>query len=516
MNISVISRGKGRSAVGASAYRAGEKITNEYDGLTHDYTNKKGIEYTEVILPENAPKAFKDRKILWNEVEKIEKSIKAQLSREVEIALPKELSLEENINLLKEYAKENFVDNGMCADIAVHDKKDGNPHAHIMLTMRPIQENGEWGGKSKKEYTLDKDGEKIYDKKKKTYKCKTIKTTNWDEKETLGKWRENWAIKVNERLLANKIYEKISHLSLEEQGIERIPQIHIGPTAAAIEKNGSSSDRATMNRAIKKENQRIEQIKLEVKECKIEANDVQKNIEYLEKAKALEEKNKQIEKKKEKAIPEEKELVKISQEKEEPKEIKKEVSYEDIENKYIELKKATKLKIQKHNNVCEQWKEEKNSLLEIEKSKESFEKMKEKRNELISEKESLKLWNFNRKKEIELEIEKYDNSIKQAESNFKNKFGIDIKDDESINELKVSKDTNMQLYQLFIVSERERITEKKEEIKKLELELGISLEEKKSVEKKGIFANLQEIKVEKFNSNKSSEKNKIKNFDRER
>lgn len=495
MNISVISRGKGRSAVGASAYRAGEKITNEYDGITHDYTNKKGIEYTEVILPENAPKAFKDRKILWNEVEKIEKSSKAQLSREVEIALPKELSLEENINLLKEYVLENFVKSGMCADIAVHDKKDGNPHAHIMLTMRPIQENGEWGGKSKKEYTLDKDGKKIYDKKKKTYKCKTIKATNWDEKETLGKWRENWAIKVNERLLANNIQEKISHLSLEEQGIERIPQIHIGPTAAAIEKNGSSSDRATMNRAIKKENQRIEQIKLEVKECKIEANDVQKNIEYLEKVKALEEK----------------EPVKTSQEKEEPKEIKKEVSYKDIENKYIELKKATKLKIQKYNNVCEQWKEEKSSLLEIEQSKESFEKMKKERDELISEKESLKLWNFNKKKEIELKIENYDNSIEQAESNFKNKFQIDIKNDESIQELKENKDMHIQLYELFIFSERKRITENKEEIKNLELELGISLEEKK-----GVIAQMEEIRAEKKNSNKSSEKTKRKTFDRER
>lgn len=503
MNISVISRGKGRSAVGAIAYRAGEKIENEYDGLTHDYTNKKGIEYTEVILPENAPETFKDRKILWNEVEKIEKSIKSQLAREVEMALPKELSLEENINLLKEYVKENFVDNGMCADIAVHDKKDGNPHAHIMLTMRPIQQNGEWGGKSKKEYTLDKDGKKIYDKKKKTYACKTIKSTNWDEKETLEKWRENWAIKVNERLLANKIHEKISHLSLEEQGIERIPQIHIGPTAAAIEKNGSSSDRATMNRAIKKENQRIEQIKLEVKECKIEANDVQKNIEYLEKAKALEEKNKQI--KKEKAIPEE-----------ELKEIKKELSYEDIENKYIELKKATKLKIQKYNNVCEQWKEEKSNLLEIEQSKESFEKMKKERDELISEKESLKLWNFNKKKEIELKIENYDNSTEQAESNFKNKFEIDIKDDESIQELKESKDMHIKLYELFIFSERKRITENKEEIKNLELELGISLEEKKLVEKKGIFANLEEIRAEKSNSNKSSEKTKRKSFDREK
>lgn len=482
-SVSMISRGKGRSAVGASAYRSGEKITNEYDGITHDYTNKKGIEYTEIILPKNAPKEFNDRKILWNEVEKSETRINSQTAREVEVALPKELTREEQIYLLKDYVQENFVKLGMCADIAIHDKKDGNPHAHIMLTTREVDSTGF-----------------------------TKKNRDWNNKANLEKWRKSWAEKINERLLANNIQEKISHLSLKEQGIERIPQIHIGPTAAAIEKNGSCSDRATMNRAIKKENQRIEQIKLEVKECKIEANDVQKNIEYLEKAKALEEKNKQIEKKKEKTIPEEKELAEIAQKKEEPKEIKKEFSYEEIENKYIELKKATKLRIQKYNNVCEQWKEEKSSLLEIEQSKESFEKMKEKRNELISEKESLKLWNFNRKKEIELEIEKYDNSIEQAESKFKNKFEIDIRDDESIQELKESKDMHIQLYELFIVSERERITENKEEIKNLELELGISLEEKK-----GIFAHIEKIRVvEKNNSNKVLDRNRKKNFDMER
>lgn len=113
------------------------------------------------MLPANAPPEFADRSFLWNSVEKIEKSKNSQLAREIEIAIPHELTRQQQISLVREYVKENFVDNGMCADIAIHDKKDGNPHAHIMLTVRPLNEDGTWGAKSKKEYILDKDGEKI-------------------------------------------------------------------------------------------------------------------------------------------------------------------------------------------------------------------------------------------------------------------------------------------------------------------------------------------------------------------
>ena len=151
MNINIISRGKSKSAVAAAAYRAGEKITNDYDGIEHDYTKKKGVVHTEIMLPENAPLDFTDRATLWNAVEKIEKNKNAQLCREVRLALPKELTLEQNINLVNEYVKHNFVNRGMVADICYHDKQDGNPHAHILLTMRPFEKDGTWGAKSRME-----------------------------------------------------------------------------------------------------------------------------------------------------------------------------------------------------------------------------------------------------------------------------------------------------------------------------------------------------------------------------
>ena len=151
-NCKIIGRSGGRSAVGAAAYRSGEKITNDYDGITHDYTNKGGVVYAEIMLPENAPQEWQDRATLWNEVERAEKDSRAQLAREYEVALPRELSREEQIQLVRGFVQENFVKNGMCADIAIHDKEDGNPHAHILLTMRPIDEKGKWEAKTGKVY----------------------------------------------------------------------------------------------------------------------------------------------------------------------------------------------------------------------------------------------------------------------------------------------------------------------------------------------------------------------------
>ena len=162
-HIKIITRGKGKSAVAAAAYRAGERIKNEYDGITSDYTRKRGIVYTEILLPEHAPTEYLNRAVLWNAVEKIEKADNSQLARELDIALPAEFTRQQNIALAREYVKNTFVSAGMCADLCVHDKDDGNPHMHIILTMRPINENGKWDGKQKKEYILDNDGNKIYD-----------------------------------------------------------------------------------------------------------------------------------------------------------------------------------------------------------------------------------------------------------------------------------------------------------------------------------------------------------------
>lgn len=275
----IISRGQGRSAVGAAAYRSGEKLYNEYDGIEHDYTKKGGVVYSEIMLCENAPKEYQDRQTLWNAVEQIEKSSKAQLAREYEVALPVELSREEQIKLVRDFAKENFVDNGMCVDFSIHDKEDGNPHAHIMLTTRPIEQDNSWGVKQKKEYILDKNGQKQYDKKKQTYKCKTVKTTNWDSKEFLQRSRESWAEKINQELEKKSLPQRIDHRSLKEQGVDRIPTIHEGG-ARKLEKRGIKTDRGKINREIKTANGQMQTIDILTKQTQKEIINIREDIEW--------------------------------------------------------------------------------------------------------------------------------------------------------------------------------------------------------------------------------------------
>ena len=226
-SIKVISRGKGKSAVAAAAYRAGEKITNEFDGMTHDYTYKGGVVHTEILLPDHASAAFSDRAVLWNEVEKIEKAKNAQLAREIEISLPRELTREQSISLVRGYVKRHFVAAGMCADVCLHDTGGGNPHAHIMLTMRPFDEGGARGAKQKKEYILDRGGNKIYDPKKRQYKCKSIPATDWNEQTKAEEWRAAWAELCNQALEQNGHAERIDHRSYERQGIDQIPTVHL-------------------------------------------------------------------------------------------------------------------------------------------------------------------------------------------------------------------------------------------------------------------------------------------------
>ena len=264
LSIKIISRGKGKSAVAASAYRSGEKIKNEYDGIVHDFTRKGGIAHTEIILPQNAPQEFSDRGILWNSVEKIEKSKNSQLAREIEIALPKELDREKQIELVREYVKENFVKIGMCADIALHDKDDGNPHAHILLTMRPLNEDKTWGAKSKKEYILDENGEKVK-LKNGNYKTRKINTVDWNEQDKAEHWRKAWADITNKYLEENSIQDKVDHRSYQRQGIEQIPTIHLGVSATQMEKKGITTDRGNINREIKHQNKILKEIARRIK-----------------------------------------------------------------------------------------------------------------------------------------------------------------------------------------------------------------------------------------------------------
>ena len=262
--IKIISRGKGKSVVAASAYRSGEKIKNEYDGIVHDFTRKGGIAHTEILLPQNAPQEFTNRSVLWNSVEKIEKSKNSQLAREIEVALPKELDREKQIELVRQYVKENFVKVGMCVDIALHDKNDGNPHCHILLTMRPLNEDTTWGAKSKKEYILDENGEKVK-LKNGNYKTRKINTTDWNEQDKAEEWRKAWADITNKYLEENSIQDKVDHRSYQRQGIEQIPTIHLGVSATQMEKKGIATDRGNINREIKHKNMILREISRRIK-----------------------------------------------------------------------------------------------------------------------------------------------------------------------------------------------------------------------------------------------------------
>ena len=278
-SIKVISRGKGKSAVAAAAYRAGEKITNEFDGMTHDYTHKGGVVHTEILLPNQAPAEYADRAVLWNEVEKIEKAKNAQLAREIEIALPRELTREQGISLVREYVKRHFVAAGMCADFAIHDTGGGNPHAHIMLTMRPFDERGAWGAKQKKEYILDRDGNKIYDPKKRQYKCKSIPATDWNEQTKAEEWRAAWARLCNQALEQNGHAERVDHRSYERQGIDQIPTVHLGVAASAMEKRGIRTERGDLNREIEVTNQKLRQLKARISKLQNWLKEEQENNE---------------------------------------------------------------------------------------------------------------------------------------------------------------------------------------------------------------------------------------------
>jgi ATP-dependent exoDNAse (exonuclease V) alpha subunit len=240
LSIKIITRGAGKSAVAAAAYRSGETLTNEYDGVTHDYTHKGGIFHSEILLPTNAPNEYSNRSILWNAVEKVERYKTAQLAREIEISLPRELSRDESIELARRFVQNTFVDKGMCADICFHDKDKGNnPHAHIMLTMRPINPDGFWGAKSK------------------SINGRKIPTVDWNDRDNAEQWRSLWADYLNEALALKGIEERVDHRSYERQGIDQIPTVHMGVAVLQMERRGIETERGNYNREIDKRNKQL-------------------------------------------------------------------------------------------------------------------------------------------------------------------------------------------------------------------------------------------------------------------
>lgn len=266
-SIKNISRSSGRSAVACAAYRSGEELEDVETGITHDYRKKTGIAFAEIFLCKNAPERFQNREELWNEVEKIEKAADARLAREIEVAIPRELSLEEMKNLVAGYAK-MLTEEGMCVDAAIHLK--GNPHAHLMCTTRKIKADGTWDQKEKKVYALDEFGnkipvidqetreQKIGARGRRIWKRVTVAANDLNAKENVEKWRKMWSEHCNAYLEPE---QQIDHRSYERQGKKDvIPTIHEGYAAREMEKRGKLAERCEINREIAAANRDIKAI----------------------------------------------------------------------------------------------------------------------------------------------------------------------------------------------------------------------------------------------------------------
>ena len=267
-HVTQIKRSAGQSAIASAAYRAGERLYSDYYGEWSDYTRKGGVLHSEILLPENAPAAYADRQTLWNAVEQKEKHKKAQLAYSFDIALQNELTEEENITLARRFVQECLVSRGMICDLAVHrpapkEGKDPNPHFHVMATMRPLNPDGSWGEKQRREYVLDENGERIPDGKG-SYVFNAVHTTDWHTPETLEAWREVWCRMVNEAFERKGLDTRIDHRSYAEQGVEQIPTIHEGPMVRAMEEQGIRTDKGGLNRWIRQTNRMIAVLKANI------------------------------------------------------------------------------------------------------------------------------------------------------------------------------------------------------------------------------------------------------------
>ena len=264
-HVTQIKRSAGQSAVAAAAYRSGEKLHSEYYGEDSDYTRKGGVICSEILLPAHAPSEYADRENLWNAVEKAERGKKAQLAYSFDIALQNEFSMQENIDLARQFLLDNFVSRGMVVDFAVHqpDKEDGgisNPHFHVMCPIRPIEPDGKWGNKQRREYMLDEHGERVLDEAG-NYVFNAVPLTDWGKPETLEAWRQAWAKMCNAKFAEKNLECRIDHRSYARHGIEQIPTVHEGPSVRAMEAKGIRTDKGDLNRFIRKTNALLREAK---------------------------------------------------------------------------------------------------------------------------------------------------------------------------------------------------------------------------------------------------------------
>ena len=267
-HVTQIKRSAGQSAIASAAYRSGEKLHSEYYGEDSDYTRKGGVICSEILLPPHAPPVYANRETLWNAVEKVERGKKAQLAYSFDIALQNEFSMEENIDLARQFLLKNFVSRGMIVDFAVHspDKEDGgisNPHFHVMCPIRPLDEHGKWGNKQRREYVLDEHGNRIPDGKG-DYVFNAVPTTDWGSPDTLEHWRQAWADLCNQKFAEKELDCRIDHRSYERQGIDRLPTVHEGVTVRAMEAKRIRTDKGDLNRWIKATNDMIRNLKKKI------------------------------------------------------------------------------------------------------------------------------------------------------------------------------------------------------------------------------------------------------------
>ncbi len=251
--ITIVKRSQGQSAVAGAAYQSGERLFSEYDQKTKFYNKKKELVHAEIMLPSYAPPGYADRATLWNAVEAVENQWNSQLARRIVLAFPVEVPKEQYLSMIKEFCQEQFVAKGMIADFAIHDKGDGNPHAHILLTLRAMDAHGKWLPKARKVYDLDENGERIQ-LPSGNWRCHKENTVDWNDQKYAEIWRHSWETITNRYLEAAGRPERVDLRSFERQGIQQIPTVHLGPAAHQMEKRGVETFLGNLNRDIQAAN----------------------------------------------------------------------------------------------------------------------------------------------------------------------------------------------------------------------------------------------------------------------
>ena len=261
-DISITQRSKGKSAVAGAAYQSAENLFSEYDQKAKNYTYKKGVVYTEIMLPANAPPEYADRETLWNAAEEVEKQWNSQLARRFVLTLPREIPNELYPQMVRDYCQEHFVSKGMCCDFAIHDPDPPghNPHCHVMLTMRAMDEHGKWLPKSRKVYDLDENGERIR-LPSGGWKSHKEDTVDWNEQYHGEEWRHGWEVVQNRYLEMVGSPERVDLRSYERQGLDIIPTVHMGPAVTQMERRGIETNIGNLNRDIKAANRLMNAIR---------------------------------------------------------------------------------------------------------------------------------------------------------------------------------------------------------------------------------------------------------------